>query len=139
MYINIESLWCTPETNRILYVNYTSFFLKSPSAGGRLLQRALNPFVFPRPSPSVTLLSGMSFSFSCYHLVLRSTLKNIIKISQITGTSTSFTSVPADIVLPMGTTPPPLVLHHSRSLFYLLTSYFPEWRNMVKCVRGMQK
>ena len=24
MYINIESLSCTPETNRILYINYTS-------------------------------------------------------------------------------------------------------------------
>lgn len=23
MYINIKSLWCTPETSRILYVNYT--------------------------------------------------------------------------------------------------------------------
>lgn len=25
MYTNIESQWCTPETNRILHVNYTSF------------------------------------------------------------------------------------------------------------------
>lgn len=115
------------------------FLKNSPPAEGRLLQRALNPFVFPRRLPSVTLLSGMSFFFSCHHLVLRSTLKNIIKISQVTGTSTSFTSVPADVVLPVGSTPPLLVLHCSRSLFYLLTSYVPEWRNMVKCVRGMHK
>lgn len=28
MYINIESLWCTPETNIILYANYNSIKIK---------------------------------------------------------------------------------------------------------------
>lgn len=105
MYINMEPLQCTPETKRTLYANYTSIKKTHQLAAGWCTQHSIPSRVCARHLPSGTLLSEDVFLLLLLPPGPWEYIKKI-KISNIMSTGTNFISIPASVVLWVGTLPP---------------------------------